>query len=779
MQVTEEGKLRSRITRTGRKLRVGLMRVKQKLEKTRETGLRYFAKSYALVWFKYFNANVKFRNWFQQHSTISYLAIIVSGLFATSFSIPVLQKYLQSVSVKDNHFQQLQQLYLTLGGALIGACAIVTSLVLFSMQVNVERLPHGLFRKFSMDGRLIGAFGLAMVLAITVLILSVAPNENWIGFSVFYSIWSTVIILFLFLFAYRRALALVNPLQQLSILNSSVQKEFDFWSNNAVRARPLLSNGTEKKINSKGPFSTNHDIERATYFIANPYWTDGAKQGIRYAISIARRYAEEGDHEVSGAALNVILDINRKYVLAKGHTFFCDNVLFENPFTSDSFIMDTLEHLRQTSQIAISRGDEHQIRQNLNAIAALVHVYSSIDYSVEHGSKTHAHIAAGYLTGEVERLLALKSPDLLMEGARAIGSCANVLLVQEGPNSITSLVEKLMHVGCFGIQSSEFKPVTLTCMEQLADLSLKLILTPSVDVHFAAQRLRRNVTQLTKVFLTLPDAQVSSTHSFYLGPYYSSTDSSALSSKLDLLLNALNSTNSEDQNAKRTLGNLQQWADGIYENEKEVMLLAIRLRSHFTFDILYWIAHVAKILLAAANIPACNSHTGDKLEKDALWLMSVLSFIPDDKETLQFLQTYRISEIMYESAADAIERLRPEFALNICDLLVGWMFKKFQHVPDAPSFTKTICGLAVLSIRIEEFSSVERLKLKLQKKLADQSLLSDDKRKEIAQEIRHRAKTLNRGGHWSSQIETDVTNSDHARLKPLLFELADIFSTIE
>jgi hypothetical protein len=707
------------------------------------------------------------------------VAIVVSGLFATSFLIPLLQQYLQPISAQYAHFQQLQQLYLTLGGALIGACAIVTSLVLFSMQVNVERLPHGLFRKFSMDVRLIGAFGLAMVLAITVLILSVAPNENWIGFSVFYATWSTVIVLVLFLFAYRRALALVNPLQQLSILNSSVQKEFVFWSNNALRARPLLSNGTEKKINSKGPFSTNHDIERATYFSANPYWTDGAKQGIRYAISIARKYAEDGDHEINGAAMNVILDINRGYVLAKGRTFFSNNGIIENPYASDTFITDTLEHLRQTSQIAISRGDEHQIRQNLNAISALVHIYSKIDYSVEHGSKTHAHIAAGYLTGEVERLLALKSPDLLMEGARIIGSCANILLVQEGPNSITSLVEKLMHVGCFGIQSSEFKPVTLTCMEQLADLSLKLILMPSVDVHFAAQSLRRNVTLLTKVFLTLPDAQVLSTHSFYLGPYYSSTDSSALSSKLVLLVNTLNSTTSEDQNAKRILRNLQQWADGNYENEKEVMLLAIKLRSHFTFDILYWIAHVAKILLAAANIPACNSHIGNELEKEALRLMSVFSFIPNDKETIQFSQTYRISEIMYESAADAIERLRPEFALSINDLLVGWMFKKFQHVPDASSFTRTICGLAVLAIRTEEFSGIERLKLKLQKKLRDQNLLNDDRRKEIAQEIRHRSKTLYQNGHWSSQIENGVKNSDHARLNPLLVELADIFSVVE
>src|SRR5205807_2197179 len=118
-------------------------------------------------------------------------------------------------------------------------------------------------------------------------------------------------------------------------------------------------------------------------------------------------------------------------------TFFARQILLDNPLTSDSFINDTLEHLRQTARAAVVRRDEQQIEQTFRTFAALVGVYATIDYGSPHASKTHAHLATGYLSGEVEGIVVQNMPDVLMEGARLMGQCAKILLNAEGPNGIT------------------------------------------------------------------------------------------------------------------------------------------------------------------------------------------------------------------------------------------------------------------------------------------------------------------------------------------------------
>ena len=56
----------------------------------------------------------------------------------------------------------------------------------------------------------------------------------------------------------------------------------------------------------------------------------GAKRGIRHAMSFARRYAEQGDYEVSAKGLMVTVAINGEYVKAKGRTFYDEKPFIEN-----------------------------------------------------------------------------------------------------------------------------------------------------------------------------------------------------------------------------------------------------------------------------------------------------------------------------------------------------------------------------------------------------------------------------------------------------------------
>ncbi len=153
-----------------------------------------------------------------RHSVIATLASLTVLIAVTASWLPTLQAALEPHFATTERLGSFRSLIVTTGGALIGAAAIAFSLVMFAMQINVERMPHGLFRKLSADRRLFGAFAATFLLAITVATLSMIPDKSWLAIAVFGAGWGTVLILILFLYAYRRALSLINPVQQLGFV---------------------------------------------------------------------------------------------------------------------------------------------------------------------------------------------------------------------------------------------------------------------------------------------------------------------------------------------------------------------------------------------------------------------------------------------------------------------------------------------------------------------------------------------------------------------------------
>ena len=144
---------------------------------------------------------------------------------ANVYALPSLQTLLATKVGTEEGIQTVQSLLLSTGSALIGAAAIVTSLVLFAMQVNVERMPHRLFRRLSEDRKLLGVFTTAFVLAIGVAAMSTVANDTVLAAVIVSAGWAIVFILASFLYAYRRALKLINPLEQLQILVDDTSKD--------------------------------------------------------------------------------------------------------------------------------------------------------------------------------------------------------------------------------------------------------------------------------------------------------------------------------------------------------------------------------------------------------------------------------------------------------------------------------------------------------------------------------------------------------------------------
>lgn len=728
------------------------------------------ARRIAALWQHIYRVQYQLGVWRLRYGNIAFYAVLLLLVSATAYLSPVLQNVLVSHYSTGPALESLRSLILNVGGALIGAAAIVTSLVLFAMQVNIERMPHGLFRRLSADRKLLGAFALAFLLAIGVATLSTVVEQARLAQVVLAASWAVVFILIAFMYAYRRALVLINPLQQLGILIQDTRKELRAWARRAQRAMPLLERD-ESASGTSSALDSTHDLARTAFFQINNRWTDGTKRAVRHAMSFARRYAEQGDYEVSGAALNAVVGINAAYIDSKGKTFYANNPFVDNPFSSDSFINDTLEHLRQNVQGGIARRDEQQIEQTLQTMAALVRVYLGIDYSSPHASKSHAQLAAGYLASAVQSAVPHGMADVLLEGQRLMGQSAQYLLAYGDPNDIATLSEKIALIACTGCAREDYRPVTMEGMTQLANLTFDLLRSGSRDIHFAVGEVRRDVALVAKLFLNVPDTPLSSSHSTFLGPYYSSTSMQSLRSRLTALANAISEAQPDNTDAQSVIRNIERWADGLYQTEKELLLEAVKAKSHFAFDMIHWITGVTEILLAVSNAPACDHHSQEELQKHARWLIATLTWIPDDKESVTFVENFQMTETLFEAAIDARNRGCDEIAKEIGESILSWTFKGGKYQTGWGILEKGLCGLAALAVSAGD-EETSQLRVAVAARLVGESAPGQEIRDRTAREIRERAANLYREGHRSSHIDMAIGQSDHAKLRPLLEEIA-------
>ncbi|VEL95982.1 hypothetical protein ALT761_00941 [Alteromonas sp. 76-1] len=697
------------------------------------------------------------------------LLFLVILMFISAISVPALQNYLEAYFSEKGRLDSIRALFLSLGGAMLGANAIAFSLIMFAMQVNVERMPHGLFRKFSSDVRLLGAFVSTFSLAVIMAGMALIPDKSWVAAATAIVAWCIFLIILLFLLAYRRALALISPTMQLGLVVADTEKNFSKWDRDVKRTIPIYranaSAGKEdKEVRGK------YDMDRVTYFQLHPNWTASAEQSISYCISFSKRYAEQGDHEVSRVALNGIAAINELYIKTKGQTFFSNNYIFENPFASDRFLTNTLEHLRQNVQVAISRKDEQFIEQNLQSLFQLTQLYLSIEYGDDNSERSHAHLVSGYLLGAVESVIPHNMADVLIKGVSLLGDVALLTVVHDRPEHVALISKKIATIACLGTVDKNYQPVSLIAVKQLANLTFELLRSKSYEIRFAAEEVRDDVKLIAQMYLNTSDFSLNRVHSTTLASYYSGTNHLSLMARLTKLVGALSNANSDDEAAKRVVRHIGEWADGLYRNEKELLLLAIEKRSQLTSDLVHWIVHITKLLLAVSCLDVCDEHHRDKLRKSALWLIHAFSSIPDDEETIKYIETYQLADSIFKSAVDAHKHGCDTEAIEIRDLLLSWTYKVGKYQTGWASLRTACCGLACLNITLE--LQDEKLFADIDEYISRDGAPTSDIRLRTASDLREEADKY-RSGHAHREIEAAMVRVDQARISVLLHGIAD------
>lgn len=653
----------------------------------------------------------------------------------------------------------ISSLLLSLGAALIGGAAIAFTLVMFAMQVNVERLPHGLFRRFSTDARLLSYFVAMFAIALGVTLSSLFAGMTSPGIAVLIAVWACLLVVALLWITYRRALLLISPWAQLQLMVASTAKSLQRSVRRARMLRPLLKDESDNEDGEERPLlgpKPEFDTARGTIFQLDPQWAAEARKAVSFAVSFAARFAEFGDYETSSTSLAAIVRVNAHYVDARGKTF-----VGSHPFASltglpaggDSFISETLEQLRQYMQVALGRRDEQQIEQIFDTFAALTRVYLGIEYAIAGDSKHYAGLSAGYLTAVVKTVPSLKSPDVLMDGVRKIGVVGRILVANGMRSHVTTTSEAFHDLALASLLSPQLRMVVGTIMEEYADTLLALLMSGEYDVHFEAERLQGSVCQVATLLLQVPETSIIGEHSSYAKAFYSTAHMSSLCAKLTKLTNAILNAKADDEEAARVVRHVQEWADELWKPHRELLRRAVEKRSQLTFDLIHWISQVSQMLMAIAAAQVTNSHLAADLMKSASWLVMTLSWIPLDKDSIDLAERFGLTEQLFDVARAAQERQAPDISEQIEEVMLDRACSAAAEEAGWQSLTKTLRGLCVLAVIRDDGDGIAKLKQRLEEKLAGENGPSQEYRQRTATWIFQSDHGLSRMGFAMGQVD--------------------------
>lgn len=208
--------------------------------------------------------------------------------------------------------------------------------------------------------------------------------------------------------------------------------------------------------------------------------------------------------------------------------------------------------------------------------------------------------------------------------------------------------------------------MTTEGVRQLADLTLSLLRSPARNVGYALGKVRGNVSLIASTVLKVPNTPLEHVHTATLAPYFES-----LRTPLVALVEAVVAAEPDDEGARTVLRNFGHWSGDLHRPTRELLLGAIAARSHLTIHMFQWIQGLSELLLAASNAPACDAHGQRELRSHARSLVATLDWIPNEKASVTFVETFDLTETLFETALDARNRGCDENAEEIARTLLS------------------------------------------------------------------------------------------------------------
>jgi hypothetical protein len=157
-----------------------------------------------------------------------------------------------------------------------------------------------------------------------------------------------------------------------------------------------------------------------------------------------------------------------------------------------------------------------------------------------------------------------------------------------------------------------------------------------------------------------------------------------------------------------------------------------------------------------------------------VWLAATLSWLPDDADTIGFLEAFPLAETMFEIAIEARRRECPELALEGRKLLIDWALKAGRYRGGWKGI-EALCGSATLALLGTDVDRAWLIQAVAQRRASPEAP-TQEVRQLLARALRERSNTLRRRGEFSvSRLQHAMSQVDQAQLRAMLLQLAELF----
>jgi hypothetical protein len=406
------------------------------------------------------------------------------------------------------------------------------------------------------------------------------------------------------------------------------------------------------------------------------------EKNIHYVDSIIKRNLDVLEYEVSAYALNTLILINSIYIQKKGKTFYGFNSFNPNDTNFNNVVInDTLERLRVNFSIFLRKNDEIAIEQILSCYVVLIKVYESIKYFNNHDTKIHSNIALRHLIDDIEKLFILKNPDLLMSSTRKLEE-VSIFYIEKGLVIDSIIINSFIgKIGSFVISEQSLDLVVQIVMNSFTNITKKLLLSNG-DISFTLEELNKEIMNILKLIIKFPIIN----YKHYIGDYYS-YDNNSLNNYLINLGNLILEQETISEKEKIILDNILIFAKESYHIQKELFNFSIENKDSIVNELLSMIIGISSLFVFLTTL----DYKKEEFFKWAKWYLSIISFIPKEKEFVKYLSKYGINERLFKLGKDCIKDDFYEIIPTIIELMINWSFKVCEY-DDEDSY-KMVLGL--------------------------------------------------------------------------------------
>lgn len=504
------------------------------------------------------------------------------------------------VPIVDN--SKLSSIFLNVGCTYIGVTVISFSFMTFVTQINIERMPYGLFYYFSKDSTLLAYFISIFVLSLAFTSLNLFKLHDGVGYLILLGLIISFFIVFFLVKSYGRIFQLINPIEQLKFLLKMVLLDLSEW-NREADSHSIKSEKDSFGINQK----------RLDFLNQNSHWLDKPYKALHFCNVYIRRYFTLGEKEICGQALGLIIVINQEYINVKGNTFYNHDNFINHNKEIDPFINETLEQMKRDIQFSISNKDEELAKVIIRTTSKLVDVYLKINYPNNRQSKNHASLASTYCDIFSVQFLNNGMWSALSESIDLLGSNASMLMPYDEAFILAIRDIENMAYRCLKLKKDSYFE---KCILQLAELVLTSIKTNLNNNEHVLKVLQKSLFTLSMTCL-------SPTQNILLNPLenYYSVDPTKFLAQLGGTIHELNLVAKDQPDLNRIRQNILNWICNVYELDINLIGKSIELESEFLYIVFCWISSTIKYEI---EIHYNKTETVSSLQKTSLILNKLI-----------------------------------------------------------------------------------------------------------------------------------------------------------